>query len=342
MALAAARPRERLLHRGYGQHAEGAGDAGVEADPGDARGGLLADVVIVVGLAADDGAEAGDPPVAAGAGAVLRGERQLEGAGDLVHLDGSAGLCENPCRAVDEPLGEVRVETPDRDGEGGALHGGECKASAQPPFMAGSDSSLVISGRYPKTMPQSLRRSISRFAVLAAALSAAVPVSSALAGPAPHGTYINPFRAAGWQPSRTDMGVDWAPTAPLPVLAIGDAVILGSEGHASWPGHHLIWYRLLDGSHAGDVVYVAEHLKRLAPAGETVRAGQQIAVALPGYPWTEWGWADEYGSPRAYPCYREGKQTSSGKEMARFLMSLGATPGDPAGRGPDGPVGKRC
>jgi hypothetical protein len=151
--------------------------------------------------------------------------------------------------------------------------------------------------------------------------------------------YVNPFADPGWQPSRTDMGVDWVPVKPLPVLAIGNAIILGSDRHASWPGHRLIWYQLLDGSHAGDVIYVAENLRHLVPAGTRVRAGQQIAVALPSSPWTEWGWADQYGSPIAYPCYHEGRQTRAGKRMARFLQALGATPLDNPGPGPDTPNG---
>lgn len=89
--------------------------------------------------------------------------------------------------------------------------------------------------------------------------------------------------ASGWEPARTDMGVDWFVTRPLPVLAIGDAVILGSDSNdRGWPGSHFIWYQLLDGSHAGDVIYVAEHIKHLLPAGAHVRAGQKIAEALPG------------------------------------------------------------
>jgi hypothetical protein len=155
-------------------------------------------------------------------------------------------------------------------------------------------------------------------------------------------SYINPFASPDWQPSRTDMGVDWIPTRPMPVLAIGKAVILGSDWHASWPGGRFIYYQLLDGSHAGDVIYVAENLRHLIPAGTKVSAGQQIATALPGYPWTEWGWADQYGSPRAYPCYKDGHQTNSGKEMARFLQSLGATVYDRPGPGPDRPSGRLC
>jgi hypothetical protein len=155
--------------------------------------------------------------------------------------------------------------------------------------------------------------------------------------------YINPFTSAAWGPARTDMGVDWIPAHRLPVLAIGDAVILGSDSHADWPGHHIIWYQLLDGSHAGDIVYVAEHLRKLIPAGRIVRAGQKIAVALPGSPWTEWGWATEYGSPMAYPCYKvDGEQTAAGKEMARFMRNLGAHVYDAPGPGPSYPLGKRC
>jgi hypothetical protein len=154
--------------------------------------------------------------------------------------------------------------------------------------------------------------------------------------------YVNPFANPAWEAGRTDMGMDWAPLHHLAVLAIGDGVILGSNNHSGWPGGHFIYYQLSSGSHAGDIIYVAEHLSRLARAGTHVHAGQQIAVAIPGYPYIETGWADQYGSPRAYPCYHEGQKTNSGKEMERFLMSLGASEGDPAGKGPNRPSGKLC
>ncbi len=183
---------------------------------------------------------------------------------------------------------------------------------------------------------------------LALAVAVALAAAPALAAQTPPvpvenaARYVNPFANPQWEPSRTDMGMDWASTRKLPVLAIGDAVILGADNHSGWPGGHIIWYELLDGSHAGDIVYVAEHLTKLSRAGKIVRAGQPIAIALPGYPWTEWGWADEWGSPRAYPCYKEGKATNSGREMERFLVSLGAPLGDPPGRGPARPAGKLC
>src|SRR5438552_1267670 len=57
--------------------------------------------------------------------------------------------------------------------------------------------------------------------------------------------YVNPFTDPDWSPARTDMGVDWIPQRRLPVLAIGDALILGSDSHSGWPGGRIIWYRLL-------------------------------------------------------------------------------------------------
>lgn len=184
--------------------------------------------------------------------------------------------------------------------------------------------------------------------VVALALCALVLLSApAMARQRPHAAsadnYINPFAATGWEASRTDMGVDWVAAQPEPVLAIGDGVILGSDWHAPWPGKRIIWYQLTGGSHAGDVVYVAENLRHLLAAGTQVMAGQKIAEALPGYPGTEWGWADQYGTPIAFPCYRDGRQTRSGKRMARFLEELGAAVGDPVSlAGPDGPVGRLC
>jgi hypothetical protein len=172
--------------------------------------------------------------------------------------------------------------------------------------------------------------------LLLAFAAAGAPTDAAIPG------YVNPFANPAWKPWRIDMGIDWKPRRALPVVAIGQAVILGSDNHAQWPGHHLIWYQLLSGDHAGDVIYVAEHLRSLVPAGTAVNAEQQIAVALPGRPWTEWGFANPGGGPIAWACHREGKQTRAGKEMARFLAELGARTAKSPGTGPDHPLGTRC
>lgn len=177
-------------------------------------------------------------------------------------------------------------------------------------------------------------------AASAASGGAGLPVSEA--PPTASAGYVNPFATGSWSVSRTDMGVDYMPLRKEPVVAIGKAQILGSSMKSGWPGGAFLYYRLLEGDHAGDVVYVAEHLVKLAPAGTVVLGGQQIATALPGYPWTEWGWATPSGNPRAYPCYTDGMETNSGQEMARFLQALGAKPLARLLPGPDWPSGKRC
>jgi hypothetical protein len=177
-------------------------------------------------------------------------------------------------------------------------------------------------------------------AALAAPGGAAVPGSEP--APTADAGYVNPFATGEWTVSRTDMGVDYMPVHREPVLAIGRAEILGASMKSGWPGGAFLYYRLLDGDHAGDVVYVAEHLRHLMPTGSIVAAGQPIATALPGYPWTEWGWAEANGNPRAYPCYHDGMETNSGREMARFLAVLGAQPLSRLQPGPDWPSGRRC
>src|SRR3954452_929852 len=117
VALAPAGTRERLVHVLHGEDAEGARHAGAQLHVLDAAGGLAADEVVVVGLAADHRAEAGDALVT-GAGEVRRGQRQLERAGDVEDVGlPRAGLREARLRPGDQPLGEVLVEAPDGDGE---------------------------------------------------------------------------------------------------------------------------------------------------------------------------------------------------------------------------------
>ncbi len=148
-------------------------------------------------------------------------------------------------------------------------------------------------------MPRLIGSLVAAACLLAPAAATAVTHS----GP----RYINPFADPRWEAGRIDMGMDWAPLRRLPVLAVGDAVILGSSNHSGWPGGRYIFYQLTDGPLAGDVIYVAEHLTKLALAGRHVRAGQQIAVAVPGYPYIEMGWADADGNTRAEPMLPRGQ-----------------------------------
>ena len=155
--------------------------------------------------------------------------------------------------------------------------------------------------------------------------------------------YVNPFSKGSWSPGRIDMGVDMIPNHREPVLAIGAAKILGSTGHSGWPDGRLLWYQLLSGDHKGAVIYVAERLRKLAPAGKRVDAGQRVAMALPGYPYIETGWATEDGRTRAAPCYKEGQATHSGKTFARFLYRVGVPHFlGVAARGSAYPTGRLC
>jgi hypothetical protein len=156
------------------------------------------------------------------------------------------------------------------------------------------------------------------------------------------GKYVNPFRHQSWYAGRIDMGVDYMPKHRYPVRAIGKAKIIGSDSHSGWPGGHFIWYKLLRGDHKGNIIFVAETLKRLKPAGTKVGPGDRIATALPRGTGIEIGWAEKSGEARAARCYSEGMKTHSGKEMARFLNELGADVVSKAKNAPDYPTGKRC
>src|SRR5207244_5195203 len=114
--LAPAGPRDGLVHVVDREDAERARDAGVESHAVDPARRLRADVVVVVGLAPDHGAEARDPGVAAGLRAVARCQRKLERARHGVDVDGlDAGLLEHAPRALHEPVRQVLVEARDDD-----------------------------------------------------------------------------------------------------------------------------------------------------------------------------------------------------------------------------------
>jgi hypothetical protein len=156
------------------------------------------------------------------------------------------------------------------------------------------------------------------------------------------GRYVNPFRHQSWDAGRIDMGVDYMPNHRYPLRAIGKAKVIGSDSHSGWPGGHFIWYKLLRGDHKGNIIYVAETLKRLVPKGTIVGPGDRIATALPRGTGIEIGWANRRGETRASRCYSEGMETHSGREMARFLRELGADVVKKVRRAPDYPTGKRC
>lgn len=143
---------------------------------------------------------------------------------------------------------------------------------------------------------------------------------------------INPITDPAWGLARTDQGVDYIPNKPLPVMAICDGTIREVSG-SGWPGGYFIYYKLTSGPFIGKCIYTAEHLTNALPVGTQVKAGQTIATALPGYPWTEWGWAAGDQTPSS----RDGGGGSNGAggmAFARFLRSLGAKTLTDPGPGP--------
>jgi hypothetical protein len=153
--------------------------------------------------------------------------------------------------------------------------------------------------------------------------------------------YVNPLAGQRWTLARTDQGVDYRPDVPEPVRAIGAGTVVYSSTAdcppTGWPACAVIGYRLTAGPKADGIIFVAEHLTGLLPAGARLRPGRTIATALPGYPWTEWGWANCRGSGPAvsYNGAADGTPMPGGKAFARFMRELGAATAQDPGPGPD-------
>jgi hypothetical protein len=179
---------------------------------------------------------------------------------------------------------------------------------------------------------------VALFAALMAASGARHGTSPSPSPAAGAAGYVNPLAGGQWGLARTDQGVDYLPDAPAePVRAIGAGTVVFSSTSTGWPGGAFISYKLASGPEAGAVIYVAEHLTALLPAGAKVRAGEQLAAAWPGYPWTEWGWAACSGDLPAvqYNGAPDGTPMAGGLAFARFMRKLGAGTAEDPGPGPD-------
>jgi murein DD-endopeptidase MepM/ murein hydrolase activator NlpD len=145
-------------------------------------------------------------------------------------------------------------------------------------------------------------------------------VDWAIALPAAAGSYVNPFAlSAELVTGRIDQGVDF--TGEGAIVAVGDAKVLRT-GAPGWPEEGGVLYQLLDGPLKGQVVFVYEGVDATVQAGQTVKAGQQIATFRPGGS-IEIGFADSTGVPLSHAEYFEGKVTASGLEMFSLLQALG-------------------
>jgi len=158
-------------------------------------------------------------------------------------------------------------------------------------------------------------------------------------------TYVNPLRAvSNLQSSRIDMGVDYSGSGPI--LALGRAkVVLASDQLAGpescWgktcvpPPGDMVVYRLLDGPFAGKYVYIVENITITVKTGQTVRAGQRIAILHQGSPNLEIGWAEGLGAytlaaARAHQCSCTdpgGWSSIEGRDFNALLVWLGAPSG---------------
>jgi hypothetical protein len=157
--------------------------------------------------------------------------------------------------------------------------------------------------------------------------------------------YVNPLRElTDLRASRIDMGVDYSGSGP--VLALGRAqIVLASDRLAGpescWgktcvpsPGDWVM-YRLLDGPFAGKDVYVVENITITVHTGQTVVAGQPIAILHDASPNLEIGWAAGRGlytlaAARRHQCACTdpgGWSSIEGRNFSALLSWLGAPPG---------------
>jgi murein DD-endopeptidase MepM/ murein hydrolase activator NlpD len=141
-----------------------------------------------------------------------------------------------------------------------------------------------------------------------------------LALPADATGYVNPFGlSVNLVTGRIDQGVDFVGEGAI--VAIGDAKVL-RVGAPGWPEEGGVLYQLLDGPLKGETIFVYEGVDATVQAGQTVKAGEQIATFRPGGS-IEIGFADAAGTPLSHGEYYEGKVTQSGLEMMSFLQALG-------------------
>jgi hypothetical protein len=181
--------------------------------------------------------------------------------------------------------------------------------------------------------------------VAAASLAASAAAAQAAFTTNPSWRYVNPLRAVrDLQASRIDMGVDYSGSGPI--RAIGTAkVIFANQDvggpESCWgktcapPGSGMVVYRLLAGPFAGKYVYIVEHITVRARKGETVQAGQRIAVLHEGSPNLEIGWAAGHGAEtlavaRRHQCACTdpgGWSSIEGRNFDRLLVWLGAPSG---------------
>ncbi len=154
--------------------------------------------------------------------------------------------------------------------------------------------------------------------------------------------YTNPV--GSWSPSRIDQGVDG--TLARDYVAPGDSqILIATASDSGWAGGGYIAGKLLNGTYAGKVWYVAEGVSPSVTAGTKVNAGSPVASTVSN-PYNqingniETGWASPSspGQPLAqtlsgYNGDQSPQAIACGLSFNRFIVSLGAAPGAVQGAG---------
>jgi hypothetical protein len=148
--------------------------------------------------------------------------------------------------------------------------------------------------------------------------------------------YVNPLAGAAVTPRRIDQGVDYAGSGTLTAIGAGRISNVATVD-TGWPGA-FIEYQLLGGPDHGCYVYYAEGVTP-APGlhvGETVRAGQAIAILIPGYSsGIELGWGSGDGTKSYAAAISDWSAANeannipaaAGKSFSALIASLGGPPG---------------
>lgn len=87
----------------------------------------------------------------------------------------------------------------------------------------------------------------------------------------------------------TDQGVDFKGSGPIPALGSGVVTDVGRSGIIEGGQYPYVIYRLTDGPHKGQFVYVAENFVPTVKKGAKLKTGQEVGKAVGSYPYIEVG-----------------------------------------------------
>ena len=159
----------------------------------------------------------------------------------------------------------------------------------------------------------------------------------------PAGQYTNPLPGAAT--GRIDQGVDYTMTSKGAVAPGRSKILQADSSNSGWGGGGYIAAQLLDGPLAGTVYYIAEGVKPLVAAGQTVAAGAPLGAPVRNpfngvFGNIEGGWADPSapGRPLAqalsgYTGDQSTQGLTAGYSFSQFVHALGGVPGTFEGAG---------